>query len=149
MRPSVPDRDPDCDPTAAGLNQIDGALARAGKAILPQAEQRARAIFLAALFAAALLVLVVVGAYASAGVGYDRSAAHTDRRIAALESDLTERRQVRASQDAGRDAQTRELLALVCVLLDRAQPRDSEVQARRVRYGCVAPVPPPPSVSPR
>ncbi len=138
MRSAVPD--PDCDPTTAGLDRIDGALARAGVAMMPQPEQRVRALILAVLFAAALVVIVIIGAYVSAGVGYDRSAAHTDQRIAALESDLAERRAVRASQDAARDAQTRELLTLVCVLLDRVQPRDSEVQVQRVRYGCVAPV---------
>jgi hypothetical protein len=62
--------------------------------------------------------------------------ASTDRRLATLEQDLAERRKVRAEQDAARDARTRDLLALVCVLLDHAQPRDADVEARRRQFGC-------------
>jgi hypothetical protein len=78
--------------------------------------------------------------------------ANTDRRLATLEGDLAERRKIRQQEDAARDAQTRELLALVCTLLDHSQPRDAEVEKQRVKYGCTGgpiptatPAPPTPS----
>lgn len=121
------------------LDRIDDALARAGE--LPAArEQRFRPAAVSALFALALVVIVVVAGYVSASVGgehaYSRSSAHTDERIAALESDLAERRAANQRQNAQRDQQIGELRRLVCVFADHAQPRDVQVQEIRGRYGC-------------
>jgi hypothetical protein len=102
----------------------------------------------AIVYALLPLVAAGLGAWIATQIAYARSEAHTDRRIAALEDDLAERRRVRAEQDAARDAQSREVYALLCLLLDHAQPRDAAVEAKRAKYGCAGGVPSPGPQSP-
>lgn len=142
-------RDPVPDPTA-DLDRIDDALVRA--AGLPgDREQRLRPAVIGALFAAALVVIVVIAGYVSAGLGgeraYARSSAHTDQRIGTLESELAQRRATILQGDTLRDQQIAELRRLVCVFADHVQPRDDQVAQVRLRYGCTGGPYPMPSPS--
>lgn len=139
MRHSTPDDADDTEPLHPVATDQPGL-------ILHQPRRKLRQI--AIIYALLPLVSAGVGAWIATQVAYARSEAHTDSRIAALEQDLSERRRVRAEQDAARDAQTRQLLNLLCVLLDHAQPRDDAVEALRTRYGCAGGVPSPGPQSP-
>lgn len=144
MRDSVPDPNVD-------LDRIDDALVRAGR--LPAGrEQRLRPAAAAVLFALAVVAVVVIAGYVSASVGgehaYRRSSAHTDVRIATLESDLAERRAESRRQNVQRDQQIGELRRLVCILADHVQPRDEQVRQVRARYGCTGGPYPEPSWAP-
>ncbi|MGI5247758.1 hypothetical protein [Dactylosporangium sp. CA-139066] len=105
---------------------------------------------IAIMYALLPLLCAGVGAWIATQVAYARAEAHTDRRIAALERDLAERRAANTSANAERDRQIAELRRLVCIFADHAQPRDAQVEEVRARYGCTGgpyPVPqsPPPS----
>jgi hypothetical protein len=98
--------------------------------ILHRPLQKLRQI--AIVYALLPLLCAALGAW----VAYRLTEASTDRRIAALEQDLAQRRAARAEQDAARDRQLGELRLLVCIFADHSQPRDDQVEAVRARYGC-------------
>lgn len=62
--------------------------------------------------------------------------AATSRRLAALERDLEQRRAVNTKSNTERDRQIAELRRLVCVFADHSEPRDDQVEAVRIQYGC-------------
>jgi hypothetical protein len=120
--------------------------------ILHRPYQKLRQIIV--LYTLLPLVCAFVGGWIATQVAYQRSETHTDRRIAVLEGDLAQRRKANAEANAARDARTAELLALVCQLLDHAQPRDAGIEASRAKYRCtgnppLAPTPGPSSAPPR
>ncbi len=146
MRHSVPD------PTDSNnaFSELDQALSRAAATnadddfVAPVVDpDRPRALLLSTVFGAAVLMLAAVVGYTSSLFAVDRAAAHTDTRVAVLESDLQQRRSAAATQNASRDAQIAELRRLVCLFADHSQPRDDVVQEVRIRYGCVLPSPSP------
>ncbi|WP_319461222.1 hypothetical protein [Micromonospora sp. RTP1Z1] len=69
--------------------------------------------------------------------------ASMDRRVAALEQDLAQRRAQAAAETRERDARLEQTRRDLCVALDRLTPRDPPVQDLRRRYGCTAPDPRP------
>ncbi|WP_262285903.1 hypothetical protein [Micromonospora sp. MA102] len=72
-----------------------------------------------------------------------------DRRVAALEQDLAQRRAQAAAETKARDARLEQTRRDLCVALDRLTPRDEAVQDLRRRYGCTGPSPgPAPTTSP-
>lgn len=74
-------------------------------------------------------LLPLICAAAGAFIAYIMANEHSSDRIAALEADLAERRAARAKVDSSlRDA--------ACVLANRAQPRDVDVERIRSKYGC-------------
>lgn len=96
-----------------------------------------RAVQLTAVaYALAIVICSAVGSYVATVVAHERGSAHTDERIAALERDLTVRRAAAAEANARRDQQLRETERVVCVVFNRLEPRDVEVQAVRVRFRC-------------
>ncbi len=99
--------------------------------------------------ALALLLGVVAGvtAYVAADKGRSQANAHTDRRLAALEADLTERRKAASEANARRDQQLRDTERIVCAVVNRVQPRDAEIERIRAEYRCDQQ--PLPSASPR
>ena len=101
-------------------------------------QPRRKLIQIVVLFAVAIVTCSAAAAYVGAAIAYHRASDHTDARFAELETDLTERRRVAAEGNAKRDAQQAEVAALVCLVLDRIQPRDAQVEAARSRYGCTA-----------
>ncbi|WP_344613368.1 hypothetical protein [Dactylosporangium salmoneum] len=114
--------------------------------ILHRPYQKLRQI--AVIYALLPLLCAGIGAWIATQVAYTRAERHTDARIETLERDLAQRRAARAAQDAARDEQTRELLKLVCDLLDHATPRDETIEADRALYGCAGnPASLPPSVT--
>ncbi len=86
----------------------------------------------------ALAVLLGVVAGVTAFVAQSRANQHTDQRIERLEADLTERRRVAAEANARRDQQIAETQRVVCVVFNRLQPRDDEVQRVRAQFTCDA-----------
>lgn len=89
----------------------------------------------------ALLPLICAGA--GSYITYTLAGERTDHRIAALETDLAERRAARADmdaqqrvRDAERQAADAQLRKDACIAFDRLQPRDREVLDLRKRYGC-------------
>lgn len=101
------------------------------------------------LYALLPLICAAAGSYITYTLGSDRS----DRRIAALEKDLAERRAARAEMDAQlkqqveqRAAEDAQLRKDACVAFDRIQPRDAAMLDLRRRYGCTGN--PKPAVAP-
>ncbi len=92
--------------------------------------------WIAALVAIVLAAALGVVAGTTAYVAQSRANAHTDRRIARLESDLTERRKAAAEANARRDQQIAEVQRLICTVMNRVQPRDAEVERIRVQFHC-------------
>lgn len=95
------------------------------------------------------LLALVCGA-AGAVIAYQLSNVVTERRVAALEDDLAQRRAANAAGDEARDAQLGQTRRDLCVVIDRVQPRDAAVEDMRTRYGCTSgpAVTPTPGVSP-
>jgi hypothetical protein len=87
-----------------------------------------------------ILVAVLLGIVAgvTAFVSQQRANDHTDHRIARLEADLAERRRVAAEANARRDQQIAETQRIVCVVMNRVQPRDAEVEKVRAQFNCAA-----------
>lgn len=81
-------------------------------------------------------LLPLVCGTAGAVVAYQLSNVVTDRRVAALEDDLAQRRAANAAANEARDAQLGQTRRDLCVVIDRVQPRDQAVQDIRKRYGC-------------
>lgn len=145
MRSDVPPEDDDCPPPDAAFDSLERAFDRAETGPEPPARtDRRRDWATAVVFAVAVAVLAAASAYASALFAVDRAAKHTDQRVAVLESDLQQRREAAASQNANRDAQIAELRRLVCTFADHSQPRDESVEDIRRTYQCIpAPTPAP------
>lgn len=90
----------------------------------------------AVAYALAIIVCSGVAAWIATDIAHTRASEHTDLQLRILNADLNERRRANAEANARRDAQTSELLTLVCLLLDRAVPRDGQVEMFRARFGC-------------
>ncbi len=106
-------------------------------------------------FGLAILVVGASAAYIGATIGYDRASGKIDRRVAAIERYQDERRGARDSEKAQADAERAaakaelaRLRAAFCVLADRAQPRDAEIDRVRAEFGCTGGPLPVPSVTP-
>ena len=99
-------------------------------------------------------VLPLVCSVAGAVVAYQLSNVVTERRVAALEEYLAQRREMNTAADGERDKQLEQTRRDLCVVVDRVQPRDAAVEDMRRRYGCtggptVAPASPSPTPSAR
>jgi hypothetical protein len=88
-------------------------------------------------------VLPLICAAAGAFIAYSLSSAEIDRRVTATERQqadyLAERRRLNAEGDRLRDEQLAQFRRDLCVLIDRAVPRDLVVDELRRRYGCTGP----------
>ncbi|MEU7590620.1 hypothetical protein AB0A95_30560 [Micromonospora sp. NPDC049230] len=99
-------------------------------------------------------VLPLVCSVAGAVIAYQLSNVVTERRVAALEEYLAQRRETNLAADGERDKQLEQTRRDLCVVVDRVRPRDAEVEDMRRRYGCTggptaAPGPPSPTPSAR
>lgn len=97
------------------------------------------------LLAAMLGIVAAVSVY----VALSRANAHTDRRLATLEADRAERRTAADQANARRDQQIAETRRLVCTVVNRIQPRDTEVERIRVEFRCDQQPEPSPPAAPR
>ncbi len=93
-----------------------------------------QAILVGALLAIMLGIVAGVTAY----IAQNRANEHTDRRLAELERDRAERRAAADAANARRDQQIAETQRIVCVVMNRIEPRDAEVQRIRVQFRCDA-----------
>src|SRR5436305_2772753 len=98
------------------------------------------------LIAVQFALAIVLRSGAAGWVGYQLAAAHTDKRIHALEDDLEQRRQARAKQDAQVHALLEQYRQAMCALIERTPP-DAEIDRQRAIYHC-GPYRPPVSPSP-
>ncbi len=85
-------------------------------------------------FLLAMMLGVVAGV--TAYVAQNRANEHTDRRLAELERDRAERRRAADAANARRDQQIAETVRIVCVVMNRIEPRDDEVQRYRAQFHC-------------
>lgn len=94
-------------------------------------------------------LLPLVCSASGAVIVYELSNAATERRVAAVEDYLAQRREANTAADSARDRQLEQTRRDLCVVLDRIQPRDAAVQDMRRRYGCTTgPTSPSPSPTP-
>ncbi len=91
-----------------------------------------RAVVVAVILAVALGVVAGTTAF----VAQSKANSFTDRRLAALERDLNERRKLASEANARRDQQIAETRRLVCTVVNRLQPRDDEVERIRREFKC-------------
>ncbi|WP_349876208.1 hypothetical protein ABIH81_18885 [Micromonospora sp. HUAS YX12] len=104
---------------------------------------RRRVARLLALYA----LLPLLCSAAATVIAYNLADNAVDRRVAALEQDLAQRRAAAVEEQRRRDARLEQTRRDLCVALDRLTPRDADVQDLRRRYGCTGPLPDP-STSP-
>ncbi len=104
----------------------------------PAAPHTVRAVPSWQAVAVGLVLAIMLGVVAGVTAFYAQSKSneHTDKRIALLEADRVERRRVADEANARRDQQIAETQRIVCVVLNRIQPRDTEVQRIRVQFLC-------------
>lgn len=103
----------------------------------------------AVAYALAIVICSATGSYVATVIAHERGSAHTDRRIARLETDLGQRRAAAAEANARRDQQIAETRRVVCVVFNRLQPRDAEVERVRAEFKCDQQPDPQPSASGR